>query len=77
MATTNPQLGCHSGPGPTLSWDATQDTHPPTWTMLGCDSDVLMAASIMAMRSRFSIPLLPLGSTIRLTATDVPLQLPM
>ena len=36
-------------------------TDSRTWTMLGCDSAELMAASMMAIFSRFSAPLISCG----------------
>ena len=47
----------------------------PTCRMLGCDSAELMAASMMAMRSCRERA--PLGSTMDLTATTVPRQMPL
>ncbi len=44
--------------------------------MFGCDSEELMAVSITAIFSRFSLPLMLVGSTMVLTATVVPRHVP-
>ena len=43
---------------------------------LGCASELLMAASMMAIFSRFSAPLMLAGSRIVFTATTVPRHRP-
>jgi hypothetical protein len=48
-----------------------------TCTMLGCVMALLMAASMMAMRSRFWAPLMWAGSSIVLTATTAPCHRPL
>ena len=45
--------------------------------MFGCERALLIAASIMAIRSCFSAPLIFAGSIIDFTATTVPLHNPL
>jgi hypothetical protein len=56
----------------------TKNPAPPplTCTMLGCAMVLLMAASMIAMRSRFSAPDMRAGRIIVLTATVLPRHKP-
>jgi hypothetical protein len=76
LHTLTPAPALHSRHLPARPLPAPPTPAPPTCTMLGCCSTDEIAASMRAIRSRFSAPLMRAGRIMALTATWLPRHRP-